>query len=319
MPQSEYRRRAGAHAVRWKATTPLLLTEAREPGVYGGRGPSGPLDVCLPRGHASDNVLPLARTSLPYFAVRDIAWHDGIGSGPSNHLLDSQVQCVNALEPLASDAEQLVRALGDVLPIAEPLEIEDGRFVAYEWIGTHDYLGEARGRPRHRGRLSTSADAVLRYRTIDDRIETALVEWKYTEDYRGLELSPESTPGVRRATYRRLVEAPNSPLRPNVLPYEDLFVEPFYQLMRQQLLASEMEKAGELGASRVRVVHVAPAGNDGFQASLNRPSHREVGATVLEAWQRLLRDPDRFVSVDSRRFCRADTSGSEYVDRYDHD
>ena len=57
---------------------------------------------------------------------------------------------------------------------------------------------------------------------------------------------------------------PDGPLHTDVIPYADLFVEPFYQLMRQQLLAHAMERSGELDADTVRVLHVAPATNTNF-------------------------------------------------------
>jgi hypothetical protein len=43
------------------------------------------------------------------------------------------------------------------------------------------------------------------------------------------------------------------------------FYEPFYQLMRQQLLAREMETARECGADVVSLLHIAPAQNACFQ------------------------------------------------------
>jgi hypothetical protein len=76
---------------------------------------------------------------------------------------------------------------------------------------------------------------------------------------------------------RPLFEDPGGPLRTDVIPYADLFVEPFYQLMRQQLLAHAMERSGELGADTVRVLHIAPAANTELQLSLTRDSHQAAG------------------------------------------
>ena len=45
--------------------------------------------------------------------------------------------------------------VGEVLPIGEPLPIEDGPYLAFEYIGAADYLGEAKpGIARERGRLT---------------------------------------------------------------------------------------------------------------------------------------------------------------------
>ncbi len=97
---------------------------------------------------------------------------------------------------------------------------------------------------------------------------------------------------------------------------EHLLDELFYQLVRQQLLAWELEKSGAEGASRVRVVHVLPTGNVAYQQSLARPEHRALGGSVSEVWQRLLRRQERFVSMDSAMFLDAEITSREYVLRY---
>lgn len=169
---------------------------------------------------------------------------------------------------------------------------------------------------RIRGSMTTSADAALRYRTSDGHIEMALIEWKYVEQYAGQEL--RRSRHDRLARYRDAWLAPDGPVRTDVVPYEDLFVEPFYQLLRQQLLARAMERTGEPGASVVRVVHVSPPGNAALRASLNRPSHRAVADDDFDVWRRLMRQPDRFVCMDSTGFCDAGVSGPAYAARYSH-
>ena len=69
----------------------------------------------------------------------------------------------------------VVAAFGEVLPIGEPLPIEDGRYLAFEYIGAADHLAEAKpGIARERGRFCTSADAAIRYRRPGGGIEAAL-------------------------------------------------------------------------------------------------------------------------------------------------
>jgi hypothetical protein len=165
--------------------------------------------------------------------------------------------------------------------------------------------------------MVTSADAAFRYRSVDGAVELALLEWKYTEDYRGHELPvPRGAPRPDR--YRCLWDDPDCPVNHDVLPYEDLFVEPFYQLFRQQLLAWRMSVAHECDATRVRVVHVVPAANDGYRLSLNRDSQRGAGDDVLAVWRRLLRDEADFVTVDSARFTDPDLAwtSATFRDRY---
>ena len=107
-------------------------------------------------------------------------------------------------------------------------------------------------------------------------------------------------------------------MRTDLVPYDDLFVEPFYPLLRQQLLAREMEKAHDAGADRVRVVHVSPPANTALRASLNRPSHHDAGSDVFDIWRAMVRRSDRFVTMDSAVFCDPGITSSDYVDRYGH-
>jgi len=80
--------------------------------------------------------------------------------------------------------------------------------------------------------------------------------------------------------------------------YRDLFYEPFYQLMRQQLLAHEMEEARELGVDLVTVLHVAPAVNGDF-LRVTSPGLRHLGGSSLEVWKELVKQPGRFISVST--------------------
>ena len=295
--------RERAKAAGWKRSTTTLPDEAREPAPYirDGAPHTGPLPFCLPPEHAALSLLPEVRTTaIDLFAALGIPWHAGIGGGPGNHLVSSQAQCVNALGQMVHDPERISRAFATVLDIDEVLEIEPGRFLTFEYIGPTDFFGESPGSERTRGARCTSVDAAFLFRTPTGRRELALVEWKYTESYRQRVPEPAKDE-VRWRRYGTALHDPDGPVRADVLPFEALCDEPFYQLMRQQLLARELEKAGVDDVDRVRVVHVMPDANLAYGASLGRP-HREVGATVHQVWQALLRRPDRFVSLDSSVF-----------------
>jgi hypothetical protein len=199
------------------------------------------------------------------------------------------------------------------------LPVKPGRWLTFEFIGEVDHFNEgSRTGRRVRGANCTSVDAAFRYRSPAGNVELALVEWKYTEEYEGNELSADKR-GVREPRYVTAWSHPDVPIRTELIPYPDIFVEPFYQLVRQQLLAAELERRHELDADKVRVVHIAPAGNEAYQASLNRASHRELGSTVYDVWGQLLRQPDRCLAMDSRVFCDPSITSTEYVARYDHD
>jgi hypothetical protein len=82
--------------------------------------------------------------------------------------------------------------------------------------------------------------------------------------------------------------------------FGSLFHEPFYQFMRQQFLAREMERVHELGADKVSVLHVAPACNSDFQ-KVTSAELQPLGKTATGVWKRLVMPGDRFISVSTEQ------------------
>ena len=267
------------------------------PGVAG----HGGSDYRLLPEHKALNLAPGIRAdAVAYFDAHSIAWQQH-----ANHGLSSQVSCLNFLMPLATQPRLLARVIGEALgvPLPTMLEVEsgpDGRpwFVGFEWIGREDYLNEAR-KPgsRTRGAHATSADAIVRFK-LEGRNETVLIEWKYTESYGG-PTSPSSNV-VRLDRYRGLVFAPAGPVHADQgLTIGDFFWEPLYQLLRQQLLAFQMQAAHENGAERVRVLHISPSSNLALHA-VTAPALRSRGNDVFEVFRKLLVRPDNFVSRSTK-------------------
>ena len=246
--------------------------------------------------HAGCNLAPSIRDLAPtYFASNGIAWHTH-----ANHGLSSQVCCLNFLMPLARRPDLLARLVGSALGISDPemLPVEPGPdsrpwFIGFEWIGG-DYLNEAGSNgARKRGAHCTSADAVVRFRHTGIT-ETLLVEWKYTERY-GQPIPPDGNE-TRTRRYKGLAFGPSGPIRNDLkLRLEDFFWEPFYQLLRQQMLASEMQKAREQGADRVRVLHIGPAGNRAL-TKVTSPALQRFGDNAFQVFRSLLIRPDDFVN-----------------------
>jgi hypothetical protein len=287
--------------VEFKWHTSYLSDAARLEGVYK-KGKSHP--ICLPRDHAEENLFPgIRELALAYFAKYAIKWHDGQASKPSNHLCSSQVCCVNFLFPFHDQPDALAKLLRPVYPdLARMLPIENGQYVAFEWIGQDNYLREkiSRNGKRTRGANFTSADAAVMFERTDGKRQFVLIEWKYTEAYNSKQSLAVAKSGTdRREIYRWLYNRADCPLDKDVLPtFDALFYEPFYQLMRQQLLANEMEKERELGAHVVSVLHIEPAQNREFQRVTS--SELEcLGETVTGVWQRLVREQDRFTSIST--------------------
>lgn len=123
-----FEERARQHASDWKQHTPAVPGQARLPAPYIRDGnPVGCYSYCLPSALSAYNLLPHVRAdALKRFAADHIAWQATIDGRPTNHLLSSQVQCVNALMPMSGSPRLAVAAFGEVLPIGEPLPIEDG-------------------------------------------------------------------------------------------------------------------------------------------------------------------------------------------------
>jgi hypothetical protein len=254
--------------------------------------------------HREFNLAPSIREQASaYFAGNQITWHIH-----ASHGLSSQVCCLNFLMPLATRPDALSRVIGCALGIDPPqmLEVERGPggeswFVGFEWIGERDYLNErGASSSRTRGANATSSDAIVRFRDAG-RIETLLIEWKYTEIYgapipnKVREGAARTANEVRADRYRDLIFAPKGPIRDDLgLKLEDYFWEPFYQLLRQQMLAFQMEKARESGAERVRVLHISPAGNRRLHAVTSKALKR-FGTDAFAVFAETLVDPDAFI------------------------
>ena len=286
---------------KFKASSSYFSKAARSDGVYKGK----PRSFCLPLEYARENLfLDVRQTAPAYFSAQGIKWHDGRDNNPSNHLCDSQVCCVNFLFPFADKPHALATVLRPIFPdLLEMLAIENGQFVAFEWIGQENYLGEkiARNGQRTRGANFTSADAAVLFKRNDGKCQMVLVEWKYTESYGRTSLKVARSGTDRTEIYRPLYRQDDCPLNKSLLPsFDALFYEPFYQLMRQQLLAHEMEKAHELGADIVNVLHIAPAQNTDFHR-ITSPELENLGETAIAVWEKLVRPTDRFISISTER------------------
>jgi len=293
---------------------------------------------CLPDDLSAHNLHEsIRKEAIDYFLLRRIPWHDGLlytdpqsgkltkNGNPSNHTCCSQSQCVNALFPFRKDSNALRRLLRKIgFDVEECLPIlndhgEQDAFVGFEWIGAHNYLMEhKRGRParcheRSRGANFTSADFIFRFRRTDGKIHVILGEWKYTEDYKNIKskaLGPSG--GTRLSIYQPLIKGSGLGFRRNI-QLEDLFFEPFYQMMRLQLLAAAMEKpvagenAGEMGAHIASVLHVSPAANEGLRKTVTSSELQALGNDIYEVWNQIA-PAERFHHIDSEELIDLTTS-----------
>jgi len=229
------------------------------------------------------------RTALDYFRRHDIRWWGG-GNEPTLSPVSSQVACVNHLEPARLDAAIGLAVVESVLPSAERVvAVEDGGYVAYEWIGEKNYLSE---RGQTRGANRTSLDALM-VAEAEDRLVLLLIEWKYTETYSQAKSLARSEGGTDRiAIYRPFLDRPDCPIRVADDRFDRLFYGPLEQLMRQTLLGWQMVESGELGADDWHHVLVVPGANADLLAK--NPSPDLPGGSLGDAWSGVLEEPQRF-------------------------
>ena len=309
---------------KWKSTAASLPEEARLPGVVRNRaGQEVDVDYALPRDYARFNLLPEVREqALALFKELGITWHQGVAGGPTPHLRSSQIQCVNALGQMMSDPERIMRAFGSPLDIATVRDFgvidanEAGRYLTFEFIGETDYFGEGRGGKRTRGSKSTSVDAAFAYTTSAGADGLALVEWKFTENYPAPDPRAKASEAERLRRYATALTATDSPVETTNVDLPDLFHEPIYQLVRQQLLAHALEQDPTVDAEVVRVVHVLSPKNTAYTRSYLAPGLAALGATPGEVWNKLIRTRNRFVHLDPAVFSDPRVTSRAYRERY---
>lgn len=291
----------------------LFSRAAQDNGNYRGK----PRPFCLADDYSAENLYVIIRKdAIRYFLDRGIPWHDGLKGRhlPSNHLCCSQSCCINFLFPLVKRPDiiktifsRYYPKITSCLPITEdkPLTDRTYPFVAFEWIGTRDYLEEAKmkGMNRTRGAHFTSADFTFRFRENDGGIRLVLGEWKYTEEYGRSDKGKGQSGEARKDNYINFFNDRKGAFCTHSDKdklYDSLFYEPFYQLMRLQLLAQEMEahKDKEMGADVVSVLIVCPEANNEFRKNV-APDYLQgkfPGKDVLEVWKELV-PRDRFTSI----------------------
>ena len=135
----------------------------------------------------------------------------------------------------------------------------------------------------------------------DRKRQVVLIEWKYTESYGGTFLKISDSGTDRTNIYRHLFESGDCPIKKDILPsFDSLFYEPFYQFMRQQFLANEMEKAHDMGADIVSLLHIAPAHNTDFR-KVTSPELVKLGESATSIWKKLVKTEGRFINVSTEQ------------------
>jgi hypothetical protein len=307
-----------------------LSPEARQP--TDGEGQS--IGHVIPPGYEQENLYPSIRGTdgaLAFFGERKIKWWastrrsgdrliNGGYSGPTGNMASSQIACVNYLLPLADNSDVLTQILGaidtdieGVIPICHQ---GTKSLVEFEWVGWKEPLEPVR---ITRGAHQTSVDAVLVAQTRSGK-RAYLLEWKHTEKYLNPEYKGSGREGkTRTGRYLHLFRASDSPFIADA-DFDSFLEEPFYQIMRQLLLAQKIIRECFTQSIRVdeaKVVVVCPFGNTDYRQVA--PGTRMAAAfpnfdSVIEVVRANLKDPARFAMVAPEEILstlsRTDVSGS---------
>ncbi len=270
-------------------------------------------EVMLDPADAHANFDPQHAAAIAQFfeyadeqGAQAIDWHTR-----ANHGASSQVCCVNFLFPMARDPGLLSRWVDHVMGIRGstvlPIDrrCEEDWFLTFEWFPAVDYLNEANSKgARKRGANSTSVDAAVRFNHEGTR-HLLLVEWKYTETYAAKRSSSHlKGDPTRERRYANLWRRPHGPVRSDAdVTLSEFFLDPWYQLLRQQMLAYHCENDPLSEFDKVTVLHVSPSQNLELKRAKG-PLAEKMGKTDLfEGFVDLLEPAfrDRFLAIDTEK------------------
>ena len=238
---------------------------------------------------------------MRFFEERGVKWWKARGdnrrvAGPTRNMASSQIACLNFFLPLVKIPGALVAMLkridGDVRGVID-IDHEGKRSpVEFEWIGLDRSLEGG----RTRGAYNTSIDAFLVAETEAGRKRAYLLEWKYVERYYGKYKGEGKAGKTQRRKYSPWYCAETSSFNQDKAPnLNDFLYEPFYQIMRQRLLADRMIADRELGVTEAKVVVVVPADNVAYREKITSPPLKErfpEAKTVEDVMKSVLKRPE---------------------------
>lgn len=305
---SSFQNRAAAQQAQFRQS---LSVQARSPAdPQGQRHPH-----LLALGCELENLYPAGghpAAIQDFFRNREIKWWKSTRSGdssrtgkdsPTRNLSSSQVCCVNFLFPLAQVPGALLAFLRFIdQDVVEIIPVTDGdghtSEVEFEWVGWQTSLENGL---LNRGALQTSTDALIIARTHSGS-RAYLIEWKYSEQYLGARdkaAGSKTSAATLTRRYLGLFQQSGSSFKQSCR-FESFHWEPFYQLMRLQLLADKITRHGvtrDLKVDEASLVVVCPAANEAYRQVVRRtPLGKQFPAmnTVEEIMRATLKRPERF-------------------------
>lgn len=251
------------------------------------------------KDHALNIWAGVREDAIDYFRRNTIPFWDS-GNEPTGHLLSSQIACINHLyfvRQRQDIATAILQGIDNNVRTALVMGNDsDSGYVDFEVVGSKNYLGE---KLHTRGANSTSVDALMLAELNNGLRKLFFVEWKYVESYGKTSKAEGESGQTRIKTYTPLLMQSDCPIK--VSNIEGLFTEPYYQLMRQTLLAHEMTKAKEYGAGNYFHLHVIPRENKELK-EVNTTDGKLSGNTLEETWKNVLKSPQFYRAVDPKDF-----------------
>ncbi|MCA0387201.1 MAG: hypothetical protein LCH52_01765 [Bacteroidetes bacterium] len=218
-----------------------------------------------------------------------------------NNLCRSEIACLNfwfAFNNHPEKLKQLLNSIGyDVREVmslniyGKSITKHKPIYIGFEWGGEKDYLRSHPIYYNDKPQPHTAyADFYFRFKRNDGKIQTVIGEWKYVEStgFFGRIMKPEIQEKIEK--YLRFFSILNLP--ENIDPYELAF-EPFRQITKLQILASEMEKAKEQKADVVSLLMVTPRANQSINKDIISQQLKSLGDSVFDIWGKIAPD-DRF-------------------------
>lgn len=228
--------------------------------------------------------------AVDYFRRNNISWWKGKTEEPTGHLLSSQIACINHLYFFRQRQDIATEILKNIDPEIDKACIVDDGFVEFEFIGEKQYLKE---RGFTRGANCTSVDAVMIGLLKTGKKRMYLIEWKYTEEY----ASEDKYIPERASVYDPLLTSSDSPFL-DIIDVKGFYFEPFYQLMRQTLLAEQCVKHHDHGIESYRHLHIVPDENIDLKTTITSPYLS--GKNIHEVWMNALKNKNNFIHISPK-------------------
>ncbi|MCF2593282.1 hypothetical protein I6E11_05655 [Bacteroides caecigallinarum] len=298
-------------------------------GWYKGRSRS----FCIAGGKEDYNLYQGIRNEVKeYFKIEHIAfWGDQ--DGVPNHVLSSQVACLNHLFAIREDklmTLEIAKSITGRKDIVEMLRLgcdTNPQYISFEVVSSTDHLSE---KCSSRGKYCTSIDAAMLALLEDGKKLLIMIEWKYTESYSRDDKSVESDPGrpmqpeargiTRLKRYSNLITTSRFlkscidcckenelGLDDSIIPYRNsiYFQEPYYQLMRQTLWAEQIidnKSSEKIKADKFVHIHVVPSQNkelldNGFSGEKDDDMEKSWKGQLLDKTVYRLVNPELIVET----------------------